>query len=132
MEEENVKVVVRVRPMQTMEKKNGDIPCVKASDDGKEVQVKVGPLDAQVYKCNKCFPNDSTQALFFSESGITSLLDSAIEGYRACAFAFGQTGAGKSKYYAPNCPTITYTIQAKHSQWLDPQKVSTTEINKLE
>lgn len=96
LEEENVRVVVRIRPMQTMEKKNGDISCVKANADGKEVQVKVGPLDAQVYKCNQCFPCDTTQSLFFSESGITNLLDSAIQGYRACAFAFGQTGAGKT------------------------------------
>ncbi len=89
-------MVVRVRPLQNTERKNGDIPCVKAGADGKEVQVKVGPLDAQVYRCNKCFPNDTTQAVFFSDSGITELLDSAIEGYRACAFAFGQTGAGKT------------------------------------
>ncbi|KAJ1433990.1 hypothetical protein B484DRAFT_394294 [Ochromonadaceae sp. CCMP2298] len=35
-------------------------------------------------------------AEFFSECGITELLDSAMKGYRSCAFAFGQTGAGKT------------------------------------
>ncbi len=95
LEEENVKVVVRIRPMQTEEKKSGDIPCVKAINDGREVQVKVGPLDAQVYRCNNCFDTETNQVDFFAECGITDLLDSAIQGYRACAFAFGQTGAGK-------------------------------------
>lgn len=95
IEEENVKVVVRIRPMQTEEKKSGDVPCVKAGNDGREVQVKVGPLDAQVYRCNNCFNPETNQVDFFHESGITDLLDSAIQGYRACAFAFGQTGAGR-------------------------------------
>lgn len=96
MEEENIKVAVRIRPMQLAERKDGDIPCVKASADGKEVQVKVGPLDASSYRCNQCFSNETTQAQFFNECGITELLDSSMKGYRACAFAFGQTGAGKT------------------------------------
>lgn len=96
MEEENVQVVVRIRPMQTEEKKSGDIPCVKALNEGREVQIKIGPLDAQIYRCNRCFSTETSQIEFFSDSGITDLLDSAIQGYRACAFAFGQTGAGKA------------------------------------
>jgi kinesin family protein 12 len=96
MEEENIKVAVRIRPIQSAERKDGDIACVKASPDGKEVQVKVGPLEASSYRCDQCFPNDTTQAEFFNECGITELLDSAMKGYRACAFAFGQTGAGKT------------------------------------
>ena len=96
MEEENIKVAVRIRPMQTLERKEGDIPCVKASEDGKEVQVKVGPLDASAYRCNQCFGNETSQSEFFNECGITELLDSTMKGYRSCAFAFGQTGAGKT------------------------------------
>lgn len=96
VDEENVNVVVRIRPMQAHEKKNGDVPCVKAEKSGKEVQVKVGPLDAQVYRCHRCFNAETSQSDFFIECGITDLLDSAMDGYRACAFAFGQTGAGKT------------------------------------
>eukprot|EP01038_Epipyxis_sp_PR26KG_P004520 gene4520-6385_t len=96
VDEENIKVVVRIRPLQAHEKKEGDVQCVKAISEGKEVQVKVGPLDAQVYRCNQCFANDVSQAEFFQESGITVLIDAAINGYRTCAFAFGQTGAGKT------------------------------------
>ena len=53
MEEENIKVVVRIRPLQLNEKKSGDFPIVEAINKGKEVQVKVGPLDAQNYRCNR-------------------------------------------------------------------------------
>ena len=95
-EEENIKVAVRIRPIQRNEIKDGDFSCVKPGIDGKEIQVKVGPLDAHVYRCNRCFPIDTTQQIFFNECGISSLLDSAIQGYRTCIFAFGQTGAGKT------------------------------------
>ena len=96
-EEENIRVVVRIRPMQLVEKKDNDFSCVESISNGKAVQVRVGPLDAQVYRCDSCFPPSSTTQLnFFNECGITNLLDSTLNGYRACAFAFGQTGAGKT------------------------------------
>ena len=94
--EENVLVVVRIRPLQETERARKEAPCVEAISNGKEVQVKTGPLDAHTYRCNACFPSGTTQAAFFEACGVTSLLDSAMLGYRACAFAFGQTGAGKT------------------------------------
>lgn len=106
IEEEYVQVVVRIRPMQANEKKNGDIPCVKAVNNGREVQVKVGPLEAQTYRCHKCFNADTPQANFFGECGITDLLDSAMNGYHACIFAFGQTGAGTE----PFCYFVSLTL----------------------
>ena len=95
--EENIKVVVRVRPLHHGEQQRGEISCVRsAGPEGREVQVRMGPMEAQVYSCNRCFPADTSQSTFFQESGLTDLLDSAIGGYRACCFAFGQTGAGKT------------------------------------
>jgi len=96
MDEENIQVVVRIRPLMTSEKKAGEFAVVEANSNGREVQVKIGPLEAQSYRCNRCFSNDTTQFNFFHESGIVDLLDSSINGYRTCAFAFGQTGAGKT------------------------------------
>jgi hypothetical protein len=72
-----------------------ELQFIVGISDGKAVQVKVGPLDAQVYRCDSCF-TPALQPDFFKECGITGLLDSALEGYRSCAFAFGQTGAGKT------------------------------------
>eukprot|EP00605_Chrysophyceae_sp_TOSAG23-4_P001343 GSChrysophyteH1.ASY1.ANO1.1460.1 assembled CDS len=98
--EENIKVVVRVRPTNDEEKNRGETSCVRCSsseeDEHDEVLVRVGPHDAQVYNCTRCFHPKVSQKHFFHECGLTGLLDSAIGGYRACAFAFGQTGAGKT------------------------------------
>lgn len=59
--EENVIVVVRVRPIQKSEESKGEKPCVESVANGKEIQVKTGPLAAEVYKCNGCFPRETTQ-----------------------------------------------------------------------
>ena len=105
MDEENINVVIRVRPLRSHEKEKGETSCVKIRDRvgtaggapiSQEVQVSLGPLEAQVFSCKKCFSSNTSQDDVFSQSGITSLLDSSVEGYRACAFAFGQTGAGKT------------------------------------
>lgn len=91
---ENIKVVVRIRPIQKHEGSRGEKIIVKPTGNGSEVQIKTGSKEASTYKVNQCFPRDTQQEEFFLNSGMTELLDSAIAGYRACAFAFGQTGAG--------------------------------------
>lgn len=63
MESENVIVVVRIRPIQKSEELKGESGCVAPVSSGKEVQVKTGPLAAQVFKCNGCFPRDTTQVI---------------------------------------------------------------------
>lgn len=90
MGDENIQVVVRIRPINKTEKARGEKQCVLPLSDGKEVQVVKGPNDAQVYRCTNCFPNDTDQEVFFQQSGVTNMLESAIEGFRSCAFAFGQ------------------------------------------
>lgn len=106
--EENVLVVVRIRPIQRSEEAKGEKPCVESIGNGKEVQVKTGPLDAHTYRCNACFPSDTSQLSFFTQCGVTNLLDSALSGYRACAFAFGQTGAGKTySCFGPSMDNIS-------------------------
>jgi hypothetical protein len=104
---ENIKVIVRIRTLQKHEQNKSEKSAVKSISDGKEVQVKVGPLEAQTYRCNQCFPRETTQEEFFKNSGITDLLDSAMGGYRSCAFAFGQTGAGKTFTVVGPSNTIT-------------------------
>lgn len=97
--EEKVNVVVRIRPMQGHEIAKGQSTAVRGTSNAQlknEVEVKVGPEDAQLFRCSKCFSHSVSQTEFFEESGIVDLLDSAMAGYRVCAFAFGQTGAGKT------------------------------------
>lgn len=47
MDEENIHVVVRIRPLMLSEKKAGEFPIVEASSSGKEVQVKVNICDVE-------------------------------------------------------------------------------------
>jgi hypothetical protein len=94
--EENIRVIVRSRPLNDKENKSGDESCVARANEGKEVQIRVNAREAQAFRCDCMFMGETTQADFFHKSGIINLLDSALGGYRACVFAFGQTGAGKT------------------------------------
>ena len=94
--EENIRVVVRSRPLNDRERKSGDESCVARANEGKEVQIRVNAREAQAFRCDCMLMGESTQHDFFYKSGIVNLLDSALGGYRACVFAFGQTGAGKT------------------------------------
>lgn len=103
--EESVKVIVRIRPIQKHEGSRGEKIIVKPLSNGNEVQIKTSTTDASTYRVNYCFARDTEQEDFFMKSGMTTLIDSAIGGYRTCAFAFGQTGAGKT--YTMVGPTNT-------------------------
>ena len=94
--EENIRVVVRSRPLNDKERKAGEDSCVARANEGREVQIRVNAREAQAFRCDSMLMAETTQEDFFNKSGIINLLDSALGGYRACVFAFGQTGAGKT------------------------------------
>ena len=93
---DNVRVCVRVRPLNTLEKQSGDRRIVDN-------------LDNQVYlrhhKKTKCFSFDNVfdemnnQESIFINFG-KQMIEKFVQGYNCCIFAYGQTGAGK-----------TYTMQ---------------------
>lgn len=87
---EAIQVVVRIRPMQKHEVSRGDQVAVIPLSEGKEIQIKTDRNEAQRYRCNQCFSRETEQLKFFEESTVKSLIDSVVEGYRACVFAFGQ------------------------------------------
>jgi hypothetical protein len=94
--EENIRVIVRSRPLNDKERKAGDESCVARAKEGKEVQIRVSAREAQAFRCDSMLMDETSQEDFFNKCGIINLLDSALGGYRACVFAFGQTGAGKT------------------------------------
>ena len=49
-----------------------------------------------LYACDRAFAATATQQHVFEQSGLLSLLDAVVVGFRATAFAYGQTGAGKT------------------------------------
>ncbi|XP_034555937.1 kinesin-like protein KIF13B isoform X2 [Notolabrus celidotus] len=110
MNDSNVKVAVRVRPMNRREK-DLKTKCVVEMEGNQTVlhpaltNMNKGDPRSQpkVFAYDCCFWSmDETQKEHFAGQDVVfqslgeSLLDNAFLGYNACIFAYGQTGSGKS------------------------------------
>ncbi|KAK7151244.1 hypothetical protein R3I93_012242 [Phoxinus phoxinus] len=108
--ESNVKVAVRVRPMNRRER-DLKTKCVVDMEGNQTVlnpsSGNLGKGDnrnkPKVFAYDYCFWSiDEAEAAKFAGQDVVfqclgeSLLDSAFQGYNACIFAYGQTGSGKS------------------------------------
>jgi len=100
-ESENIRVVVRVRPLTKDERQQGDeehISCV-GERSLQVMDTKQAPGRAQTgtaFQFGRVFGPETTQDFLFANSGIASLLDHVLEGYSATVFAYGPTGSGKT------------------------------------
>lgn len=103
----NLRVAVRVRPLNTKELISPTVTNV-VQQDGNEVVVFAGNTadntagvhhrylyDDVFWSCNSEHSNYSGQEEVFNELA-RPLLDRAFEGYNTCLFAYGQTSSGKS------------------------------------
>lgn len=110
LSDSNVKVAVRVRPMNRREK-DLKTKCVVEMEGNQTIlhpaitNVNKGDLRNQpkVFAYDYCFwsMDESQQDKFAGQDVVFqclggSLLDNAFMGYNACIFAYGQTGSGKS------------------------------------
>ncbi|XP_043074792.1 kinesin-like protein KIF13B isoform X2 [Puntigrus tetrazona] len=108
--ESNVKVAVRVRPMNRRER-DLKTKCVVDIEGNQTILYpangNLGKGDSRnkpkVFAYDYCFWSmDEAEAAKFEGQDVVfqclgeSLLDSAFQGYNACIFAYGQTGSGKS------------------------------------
>ena len=93
---ENIKCIVRCRPLNEKEKGLGT-KCITISADSKVVIVenKNDKLLNGKYAMDRVFPEDVTQEEVFLEIG-EPILQSFIGGYNCTIFCYGQTGAGKT------------------------------------
>eukprot|EP00347_Sterkiella_histriomuscorum_P004399 403360607 len=94
---ETVKVMVRVRPMNTKEKQKGCKSCVQV--DTQQNQVYISKPDEtsnqKAFAFDSVYDIDSKQQSVYDE-GAFPLVESVIEGYNGTIFAYGQTGCGKT------------------------------------
>ncbi|XP_048136960.1 kinesin-like protein KIN-14T isoform X3 [Rhodamnia argentea] len=88
----NIRVFCRVRPMNVTEKIGCARPVV--ATDSSTVFLKVASGKNKSYSFDKVFHPSSSQGEVFSE--VEPLIKSALDGYNACIFAYGQTGTGKT------------------------------------
>ncbi|KAL0045664.1 hypothetical protein WJX82_001027 [Trebouxia sp. C0006] len=98
---DNIKVVVRVRPMNEKEIFTSDATVVQVDEqDPQQMQVIVpgpkGSVMTRNFTFHGCLAPNSKQSDVLKICGITQLLNAAMAGYHATIFAYGQTGSGKT------------------------------------
>ncbi|ORZ22383.1 kinesin heavy chain [Absidia repens] len=89
----NIKVVCRFRPQNSLEIKEGGQPIIDINDEGTQVALK-GESNAN-FAFDKVFGMDTPQKDVFDYS-IKSIVDDVTAGYNGTVFAYGQTGSGKT------------------------------------
>ena len=99
-DDDNVRVVVRCRPMNENERNRNDRQVLYVEESQTAVTLRApgggGREVMKNYRFNMCFLPKTSQEQFFNNCGIRNLLDSALNGYAATVFAYGQTGSGKT------------------------------------
>ena len=89
-----IRVYCRVRPISASEKKKNCKVCIAQPDD-MTVNVKLVEKDlTKTYNFDKIYDGNTDQKTVFADS--QKLIQSAVDGYNVCIFAYGQTGTGKT------------------------------------
>ncbi|XP_057658055.1 kinesin-like protein KIF12 [Diorhabda carinulata] len=99
--EDNINVVVRVRPLGPKELKNGEETVVQFPGCGQILVdgIPGGPSGGQkpkLFSYNVVFEPAATQEDILQYSGMKRLIEMAVEGFRCTCFCYGQTGSGKT------------------------------------
>ena len=106
----NIRVFCRVRPIKDSERLEGQLvdtvgtPAV-TGDDKEMIQLTAPGVQADMagtvkddlmhsFGFDKVFPMKSSQEQVFEE--VSTMVQSALDGYKVCIFAYGQTGSGKT------------------------------------
>lgn len=94
---ENIKVVVRCRPLNKKEKEKGYKQVVKVDTQRGIVQLYKGPedTDPKSFGFNSAYPPDVTQQFIYDDCA-RPIVDAVLEGFNGTLFAYGQTGTGKT------------------------------------
>ncbi|XP_076061694.1 uncharacterized protein LOC143037419 isoform X2 [Oratosquilla oratoria] len=106
----NVKVAVRVRPLNSREVAGGgrmviglhedsiSITNIKMNDDDEvdhRERVRHFSFDYTYWSVEPSHPRHALQHMIYGELG-AEVIDAAVEGYNACVLAYGQSGSGKT------------------------------------
>ncbi|KAJ2998982.1 Kinesin- protein 12 [Globomyces sp. JEL0801] len=93
-----MQVVVRIRPLNKNEKqlRVNSNPAVQANNDSKTLQLYLPDGKISVMSFSRVYGTSTNQNLFYSDSGVSDLINQALNGYATTIFAFGQTGSGKT------------------------------------
>ncbi|XP_073985052.1 kinesin-like protein KIF12 isoform X1 [Rhodnius prolixus] len=101
-QEDNINVVVRVRPLNPREMKYNDGSVVEFPGNGQILLTGLNDVPGlkgtktKQFSYNVVFEPGATQEDVLQYSGITRLIEMAVDGFSATAFCYGQTGSGKT------------------------------------
>ncbi|XP_037868452.1 kinesin-like protein KIF12 isoform X2 [Bombyx mori] len=96
-DEDNINVVVRVRPVNEAERSRGEPVMLEFPGKGQIICNGTTPnKQPKVFSYNVVFEPAATQEDVLEYSGVKRLLEMAVEGFSCTAFCYGQTGSGKT------------------------------------
>ncbi len=127
-----IRVYCRVRPFNKMEREKGSVYATFFPDD-MTIDVQTS-RDKKSFTFDQCFQSNSTQEAVFEDT--QNLIQSAMDGYNVCIFAYGQTGAGKTHtmYFHPFhtmilCNTLRGTATPRCRVLLREQCLSFSDLS---
>ncbi|XP_033230766.1 kinesin-like protein KIF12 [Belonocnema kinseyi] len=97
--EDNINVVIRVRPLSNKEIKTGDDMAVQFPGGGQiycDGFAHSTDKKAKLFSYNVVFEPAASQEDILLYSGIKKLIEMAVEGFSCTVFCYGQTGSGKT------------------------------------
>ncbi|CAH0756808.1 unnamed protein product [Diatraea saccharalis] len=96
---ENVRVVVRVRPMDQREKLEGSPNCVSVDPVNNTVAVTrnnvTPPEPPRIYAYDAVYDSNTSQMDIYVQTA-SPIVEEVLRGYNGTIFAYGQTGTGKT------------------------------------
>lgn len=96
---ENVRVVVRVRPMDQREKLEGASNCVSVDTVNNSIAVSRSnvnpPEPPRLYTYDAVFDENTSQMDIYVQTA-SPIIEQVLKGYNGTIFAYGQTGTGKT------------------------------------
>ncbi|KAK3263260.1 hypothetical protein CYMTET_27925, partial [Cymbomonas tetramitiformis] len=102
-ESENVKVVIRVRPLNSRENETGGDSCLQVS--GTHSLRLLAHPEPQQFTFDHVASNSTTQEALFRVAG-RPIVDNCLAGYNSSIFAYGQTGSGKTHTMLGQLPDL--------------------------
>ena len=99
MKDESIKVIFRVRPLNSKEEADGRNVVTTAHDDRGAIEIR-NPASSssdppKIFTFDSVFGPSSSQKQIYDVCA-SPIVQSVLEGYNGSIFAYGQTGAGKS------------------------------------
>lgn len=91
---DSIRVCVRFRPQNSVEKRNGGKIAIQVSPDGSVARI-LHPKQNLDFVFDRVFNIDSTQPKVY-EYSVSHMIDNVMNGFNCTVFAYGQTGSGKT------------------------------------